>query len=383
MMRLNTILFIISGALAQPQVKDNAYNWKEQCAPIQAYVHEPLRCRESDNAERTEFKIDDDCCAGSDKSPVPALCANGFNKTEKGLCAQDHDWCRDHECRYYTCEKSTSCLDYVGCFQDEWDAREFRFQAKALRPHSEHDERTRLLHSVSACVNFCRNEKYSYAALQGAGTCFCGDSYGKYGRAAGRVCGEKAGKAVALRCGDGDEGTCAGANAVYRVAGDQPCCEYFEVPHAESSIGWIFGLIGPIFAAFFILLCCVAPTLIGLCIWLCLRKKHKERQAQRQAQRNRTHIAEAERAASSSAAGAQPAVAVTVLDPATQKTNATVAAPVMASSVVVASAQPAVVVANGQPAVAVASAQPAVVVANGQPAVAVASAQPTSIYPTV
>jgi len=359
-MRFNTvftILFItcISGkVLAQAQVKDTAHSWKEMCSPIQANVHEPLRCRERDNAEGTELNFDEDCCAGADNTPIPGFCGNGFNRTQKGVCGEDNEWCHEHECRHYTCEKSTPCLVYVGCFNDKRDAPEFLFKTKKLNPQSVHDEKSRILNSTGLCVNYCRKEKFSYAAIQGAGTCFCGDSYGKYGKTDDRFCGKKEGKAIALRCGDGEEGTCVGVNAVYRVTGDQYCCNYFQAPQVGGTVAWFLLLIGPIIAVAASICCICIPACIGLCIWQCSRKKHKERQAQR----NQSYMAEAERAADSSVAVVQPAnvsaVSVTVVDPATQKTNAMAPAPVVASSMVVA-----------------------------QPAVVVASAQPPSIYPTM
>jgi len=327
-MRFNTVFTILLIISEPAYAKDGGEDLKETCSPIQANIHDPLRCRERANGEG--FIFDGDCCAGSDKSPAPGLCANGFNRTEKGVCGQDHPWCREHECRHYTCQKSTSCLDYVGCFNDRVDAREFRFKA-AKQLSKGGSDTTRFLNTISACMNYCRKEKFSFAALQGAGTCFCGDAYGKYGNADERFCGKKEGKAVALRCGDGDEGTCAGVNAVYRVAGKQSCCEYPEGPVEGRDFGWRFwAILGPVAGVIFIIVFCFIPRYV--CIWLATKKKKRTQAA---------------RVADSHVAIAQPtkvaAVSVTVLDPATQKTDAMTVTPavVVPTSVVVASEQPA------------------------------------------
>lgn len=331
-MRFNTAFTILLIISESAFAKDDGKDLTETCSPIQANIHDPLRCRERANGE--EFILDGDCCAGSDKSPAPGLCANGFNRTEKGVCGQDHPWCREHECRHYTCQKSTSCLDYVGCFNDRVDAREFRFKA-AKQLSKGGSDTNRFLNTISACMNYCRKEKFSFAALQGAGTCFCGDAYGKYGNADERFCGKKEGKAVALRCGDGDEGTCAGVNAVYRVAGKQSCCEYHdEHPVEKKDLGWIFWVIfGPVAAFIAIILFGVVPSCVGVCIWLAAKKKKRAQAARVAADSDVTNVQPANVAA----------VSVTVLDPATQKTDAMTATPVvvMPTSVVVASEQPA------------------------------------------
>jgi len=364
-MRFKTVfiaLFFISEP-AFAQVKDDAKDWKETCLPIQANIHEPLRCRQPANDEGTKFNFDNDCCAGSDKSPLPGICGNGFNRTEKGVCGQEHEWCREHECRHYTCEKRTSCLDYVGCFNDRVDAREFQFKAKQPSNNMP-DEKLRVLNNTSACVNYCREEKFAYAAIQGAGTCFCGDAYGKYGNVDDRLCGKKQGGAVALRCGDGNEGTCAGVNAVYRITGEQRCCDYFEAPAEPGDLSWVLGviLVAVIAPVCCLLICGGVPTCIGVCIWLRNKKKHEERQRQRAQQAQAARVT-----ADSNVAIVQPAMAVTVVDPGTQKTNMAAVTPTVPTSVVVVNPQPGVVVeANPQPGV-----------------VMVAGAQPASIYPTL
>lgn len=337
-MRFNTvftILFIIS----EPAfAKDDL---KETCLPIQANIHEPLRCREEGTGE---FKYDNDCCAGSNKSPSPGVCANGFNKTEGKVCGQENDWCRTHECRKYTCQQSTSCLKYVGCFNDNVDAREFQFKAKLETP-AWIDEKIRLLNNVGACLNHCREEKFSFAAIQGAKMCFCGDTYGKYGNADERLCGKKEGKAVALRCGDNNEHTCDGVNAVYSVAGKQPCCDYYQVPEHHPDLRWIFWVIvGPGIALAFIICFVGLPGCIGLCIVMINKRKKKKRDYQRSmAAAGTANVVVAEPATVA-------AVSVTVVDPATQKTGAVAVAAVAPASVVAAAtvAPASVVVASPQ-----------------------------------
>ena len=99
-------------------------------------------------------------------------------------------------------------------------------------------------------------------------------------------------------------------------------------------MGWIFWVIfGPVAAFIAIILFGVVPSCVGVCIWLAAKKKKRAQAARVAADSNVTNVQPANVAA----------VSVTVLDPATQKTDAMTATPVvvMPTSVVVASEQPA------------------------------------------
>ena len=176
-----------------------------------------FRCQQ---LEGEIYKFDDDCCAGSDVSVSPARCANGFTRTETTSCGHGHAWCDANGCKEYTCKKSTSCVEYVGCYEDRTGAPDLPFLVtdfnSVLVPSA---DGYRMSSQVSECSNRCRKRNFTFAALQGAETCRCGDTYGKYGVADGRLCEKDENKGVALRCGDGKEGTCVGINAVYRLTG--------------------------------------------------------------------------------------------------------------------------------------------------------------------
>jgi hypothetical protein len=62
--------------------------------------------------------------------------------------------------------------------------------------------------TVESCVADCSYHGYSYAGMQAANQCFCGDNYGSYGPA---TCN--------LVCGGNASETCGGyyANSIYRT----------------------------------------------------------------------------------------------------------------------------------------------------------------------
>ena len=183
--------------------------------------------------------MDDDCCAGSDSSVWSGRCANGFTRTETTSCGHGHAWCDANGCKEYTCKKSTSCVEYVGCYEDQKDAPDLPFLVtdfnRVLVPSA---DGYRMSSQVSECSNRCRKRNFTFAALQGAETCRCGDTYGKYGLADGRLCEKDENKGVALRCGDGKEGTCVGINAVYRLTGQLAVGGPLDIPlhHAINHI---------------------------------------------------------------------------------------------------------------------------------------------------
>ena len=178
-----------------------------------------FRCREPRDVAKWLYDFDTDCCAGSNTSVSPGLCANGFTRTETTPCGYGNKWCDANGCNEYTCKLADSCVEYVGCYgTDEKGDPDLPFKATEIRAKAEYAADYQLEGNVSTCSNYCRKNNFSFAALQGAETCWCGDSYGTYGRADERLCGEGE-KAVATRCGDGDTDTCAGVNAVYRLTG--------------------------------------------------------------------------------------------------------------------------------------------------------------------
>ena len=107
----------------------------------------------------------------------------------------------------------------MGCYTDQKDDPDFSFKASDFFDEASYLDGYRVFGIVSACSNYCRKSNYSFAAVQGADACWCGDSYGKYGIADGRLCGKNENKGVAMRCGDCNTLTCLGMNAVYRLKG--------------------------------------------------------------------------------------------------------------------------------------------------------------------
>ncbi len=90
--------------------------------------------------------------------------------------------------------------EYLGCFVDN-DDRDI--QGSFVR--------TKTM-TTEACVSECRTTGYKIAATQYGEQCFCGNSYGKYGRASDADC--------SVRCAGNDSQRCGGGwrNSVYRVA---------------------------------------------------------------------------------------------------------------------------------------------------------------------
>jgi len=65
----------------------------------------------------------------------------------------------------------------------------------------------------ASCQSFCRDKGFKYAATQNGNECFCGDTYGKYGRVAETKCDKT--------CAGNSKEKCGGywGNAVYQVGG--------------------------------------------------------------------------------------------------------------------------------------------------------------------
>jgi len=304
------------GTLANGKMRD-----EYSCAPIKANVHDKLRCRE--NTERHLYGFDSDCCAGAAYSNAPGRCANGFTKTETRSCGHGHSWCDANGCKEYTCKKSASCVELVGCFVDKKGDPAFTFRAgsppKTIYADGEH-----VFGIVSDCSNYCRKRNFTFAGIQGADICWCGDSnsYSKHGAADQRLCEVDRNEGVAKRCGDGNAETCLGVNAVYRLKGSEFCCEYQAPVRLEEAdrphyLTYYF-LIGPIVAAVCALFWTIAPCTVGACIWCSLSRK-KKRAAAASATMTTTQVT------TSSPQPPVNAVMVNVMDPATQKSDVVVA----------------------------------------------------------
>merc|ERR1712131_287970 len=91
---------------------------------------------------------------------------------------------------------------YIGCYEDRED-RDFNFLSGYFK-------------TPQSCVRDCSAQGFIYAAVQDGGQCFCGDSYGKYGKIPETNCMQP--------CKTDNSVTCGGAwsNSVYETA---PECE--------------------------------------------------------------------------------------------------------------------------------------------------------------
>lgn len=109
-------------------------------------------------------------------------------------------------------------------------------------------------------------------------------------------------------------------NAVYRLTGTEFCCEYNEeAEEADLPKGFTYYfLIGPIVATVCALFWTLVPCAVGACIW-CSINRRKRAAAATSATMTTTQVTDS---------NPQPpvnAVMVTVMDPATQKSDVVVA----------------------------------------------------------
>lgn len=88
--------------------------------------------------------------------------------------------------------------EYVGCYKDQWDRdlSGYFFSSDLMTPE--------------ACKLSCAKKGFSYAGVQYGGQCFCGNGYGKYGKA----------ENCDMPCSGDASKVCGGtwANSVYRVS---------------------------------------------------------------------------------------------------------------------------------------------------------------------
>ena len=100
-----------------------------------------------------------------------------------------------------TCAIETQAsAEYLGCFID-----------KEERDIQGAFTRTKTM-TTEACVSECRKQGYKIAATQYGEQCFCGNSYGKFGRASDADCSVPCAANKSQRCGGGWR------NSVYRVS---------------------------------------------------------------------------------------------------------------------------------------------------------------------
>ncbi len=72
---------------------------------------------------------------------------------------------------YLSFAASTGAADYLGCYIDkpDRDIKGYSFNGAQM--------------TNQMCLNVCKNKGFRIAATQFSTGCFCGNSYGKYGRA--------------------------------------------------------------------------------------------------------------------------------------------------------------------------------------------------------
>ena len=63
--------------------------------------------------------------------------------------------------------------------------------------------------SIEKCIKICRNAGFKFAGLQEGNKCFCGNNYGKYGKATNCI----------IKCKGNPHETCGGfwSNSVYKI----------------------------------------------------------------------------------------------------------------------------------------------------------------------
>lgn len=93
-----------------------------------------------------------------------------------------------------------SKAEYIGCFVDTYshDLKGYSFTSDRMTP--------------SMCISTCKSKGYKYAAIQFSIRCFCGNSYGHYGKATSN-------NQCNYRCGGNPSNYCGGywRNSVYRI----------------------------------------------------------------------------------------------------------------------------------------------------------------------
>ncbi len=98
----------------------------------------------------------------------------------------------------------TNNYEYLGCFRDQGDP--FGLRGRDLADFGFGSEKM----TPSLCMRECAKRGYRYAGVQYSSQCFCGNSYGKYGKAVN----------CNMRCNGDKSKICGGtwANSVYNVS---------------------------------------------------------------------------------------------------------------------------------------------------------------------
>ena len=188
---------------------------------LKYHMNSSSRCRQP-SAEEGKVDFDNDCCAGTWNLPDSVgSCTDGYLRSPTKSCGHGSPFCDQFGCVEYTCTKSTSCVEFVGCYKDRKDSSDSTFKSTKFHTGSKHADGYRVSAIVSACSNSCRGLNYSFAAVQGADTCWCGDTdwHDKYERVEDQLCGWNKNKGMAMSCGDGNSQTCTGVNSVYHLNG--------------------------------------------------------------------------------------------------------------------------------------------------------------------
>jgi hypothetical protein len=94
---------------------------------------------------------------------------------------------------------------FLGCFKD--GGNPFGTSGRDLHDKGWRDSEM----TIARCVAFCRSQGYAYAGAQFSRQCYCGNEFGKRGRASN----------CNMPCAGNPSETCGGswANSVYKVSG--------------------------------------------------------------------------------------------------------------------------------------------------------------------
>ena len=110
-------------------------------------------------------------------------------------------------------------LDYIGCYHDDKEkGRDLPFRPQT-RTHNRGD--------ALSCVLNCAESGFIYAGVQNGNLCFCGNKYGRYGRASDSHCNLKCLKPVGVQKqteADNIFNSCGGkwVNSIYSGKQDIP-----------------------------------------------------------------------------------------------------------------------------------------------------------------
>ncbi|PAA79697.1 hypothetical protein BOX15_Mlig003631g5 [Macrostomum lignano] len=118
---------------------------------------------------------------------------------------------------------------HLGCFVDEGTPNRDLTGLVGLStigPHSKTPGEGDVAHSsmtLELCSEICAYGKFRYFGVQNSAGCFCGNSYGKHGKAADSDCNMACAGNSAQICGG------SGRNSVYRQVYNRPDSEYFAL----------------------------------------------------------------------------------------------------------------------------------------------------------